>query len=106
MFILGLFKITLSFAKYVWRVLKYANLSIIKKNPHYTREIMPKCVTGGGAHLRVLAPRHTAVKKRCSDGDTLSNLTDPVIEPETSFTNSDVLTLSSPACPDIEIVFL
>ena len=68
----------------------------LKSNLHYTRSITPKHVTSGGTHLHDLAPEQRSVpKKRPSAGEslaTLSHLTDLGFEPQTSRTDSFVLT--------------
>ena len=69
----------------------------MRSNLHYTRDITPKRVTSGGAHLRGLAPggQHNFAEKplRCRTvGITASDLTDPGIEFKISRTDSNVLT--------------
>ena len=48
---------------------------------HYTPGIVPKRGTGGGAHLRGLAPVQPSCEERRSDGHTVSDLTGPGVEP-------------------------
>ena len=56
---------------------------------------MPKHVTSGGIHLRGLAPGQHSSEKISLEwlviGETLSDLSGLGIEPQTSRTNSDVL---------------
>ena len=53
---------------------------------------MPKSVTSGGAHLRVLAPRYHSCEETQqlwrAVGDTVSDLTDLEFEPQTYRTES------------------
>ena len=66
-----------------------------KSNLHYTCGITPNHLTTGGAHLRGLAPGQHSSKETSQQwravGYTVSDLTGPVIEPQTSRTNSDGL---------------
>ena len=67
-----------------------------KQSLNYTRCIMPKRVTSGGVHLRVLAlglhsSEETSQRWRAV-GYTVSDLTGPGIEPQTFRADSDVLT--------------
>ena len=61
-----------------------------KSNLHYTRGITPKRVMSGGYHLRNLAPRQHSLEEMSQRWRT--DLNDPGIEPQTSSTESDVLT--------------
>ena len=67
-------------------------------NFQYTRDITPKCATSGGAHLRgLLAPGKRSSEETSQRwrvvGDTVSDLIDPGIEPQTSRTDSINLTI-------------
>ena len=57
-----------------------------KSNLHYTCDITPKRVTltSGEAHLRCLILGNIAPKRCRAVGDTVSDLTNPGIEPQTS----------------------
>ena len=75
---------------------KFTNRLLKKKisNHDYTRKIMLKRVTSGGAPLRGLAPgqyssEETSQRWRAV-GDTMSYLTDSGLEPQTSRTDSNV----------------
>ena len=72
-----------------------AHLELLKKSNHYIRDITAKRVTSGEVHLRGLAPgqhssEETSQRWRAV-GDTVSDLTDPGIEPQISHTDSNVL---------------
>ena len=67
-----------------------------KSNLHRARGITSKRVTRGWAHVRGLAPgqnifEETSQRWRAVD-DPVSDLTDPVFEPQTSRADSNVLT--------------
>ena len=66
------------------------------KNVHHTCGITPGRVTSGGTHLRGLAPGQHSPEKTSQRwqavGDTASDLTDPRIEPQTSYVNNDLFT--------------
>ena len=66
-----------------------------KSNLHYARIITLKRVTSGRAILRSLSPRQhsfkEALQRSRAFGDTVSDLTRPVVELETSRTDSGVL---------------
>ena len=61
-----------------------------QSNLHYTCAITPKGVTSGGARLRCLTFEETS-QRWWAVNDTVSDLTNPGIEPQTSRTDSDVL---------------
>ena len=67
-----------------------------KSNLYYTRGITPKRVTSSGAHLRCFAlEQHSSEetsKRWQAVGDTVSDLTEPGIESQTSRTDSVRLT--------------
>ena len=65
--------------------------SKLPKN-HYTRNITPKCVTSGGAHLArsELGQRSSEKSNGAEPLATVSDLTGPAIEPKTSRVDSDV----------------
>ena len=67
-----------------------------KSNIFYTRGITPKLVTSGGAHLSGLASGQHSFEETLqwsrAVGDNVPDLTDPGIEPQTSRTDSSVLT--------------
>ena len=69
---------------------------IVKSSFPYTRVITPKRVTSGWAHLRCLAPgQHSSEEtSQLWQGvdDTVSDLTDPGFEPQSSRTDRSVLT--------------
>ena len=67
-----------------------------KSNLHYIRGITPKRVTSGGVYLHGSAPagQHSSEKtlhRYRAVGDTVSELSDPGIEPQTPRTDSYVL---------------
>ena len=55
-----------------------------KSNLHYFSGITPKRVTSSGAQLRGLACGQETPQRWQTVGDSVSDLTDPVIEPKTS----------------------
>ena len=63
---------------------------------HYTRVDMLNRITSGGAHLRFLSPGLHSSEEMLQQwqavADTVSDMTDPVIEPQTSRTDSDAFT--------------
>ena len=77
----------------------------IQTNFHYTRVIAPKPVSRGGAHLHGLARGylHTAMKKRRSGGDTVSDLTGLGIEP-TAIAPITLCVTTEPTCRYIKIL--
>ena len=44
----------------------------VKSNPHYTRRITPKCVKGGGVHLRGLESEQHSFEETLSVSDLAS----------------------------------
>ena len=52
----------------------------------------PNRVMSGGAHLPAKRQGNAGLKERRSVGDTVSDLTDPELKPQTSRNESNVLT--------------
>ena len=70
------------------------NVNVKKSNLHYTPGITPTRVPSGGAHLRGLAPGQHCFEETSQRwrgvGSTLSDLTDPGIEPQIFRSHSNV----------------
>ena len=63
-----------------------------KSNLHYARGITPKCVTSGVAHLRCFGRGQHSFEETSQRWRHCADFTGPVIEPQTSRTNSVRLT--------------
>ena len=76
------------------KIVKFLKLFYRKSNLHYTRDITPKHVTSGGSHLRGLASRQHSSEETSQRwrviGNTVTDLSGPGIEPQTSFADSGV----------------
>ena len=99
------------YCKYIYRehfeFFRFGTEEFYHKSPkksslHYTRGIPPpKRVTSSGARFHRWAPRQLSFEVRRTQprrrvpGDTVSDLTSPGCEPQTSRTDSDVVTTKS-----------
>ena len=87
----------------------HSSFKLPMKNRHHTRGITLKRVASGGVYLRGLAPglqssEETSQRRRVV-GNTAYDLTGPGFEPQTSLTDSKVLTTEQPG-QSLQIMFV